>query len=114
MREGQRHFERLTNMAEQRMMRMRMQLDDRRRGGRSKSRSKSRDRRNDGPTPDGPWMNSGCSGKKLDTLEEGGMFPFQRGMDWCFDMSSRFNDQKDLCCRCDRGDGKEMTDRCWL
>ena len=58
-------------------------------------------------------MNGGCSGEKLDTLEEGGMFPFQRGMDWCHDMSNTF-DEKDLCCRCDRGDGKEMTDRCWL
>jgi hypothetical protein len=58
-------------------------------------------------------MNGGCSGEQLDTLREDGMFPFQRGMEWCHDMSNRF-DEKDLCCRCDRGDGIEMTEKCWL
>jgi hypothetical protein len=27
---------------------------------------------------------------------------------------NKFSDRKQLCCRCDNGDGRMRTDRCWL
>jgi hypothetical protein len=85
-----------------------------RRGGKGKSGSRSRSgERRDGPTPDGPWMNGGCAGPKLNELSFGGKsFPFREGEEWCMKESQNYNGS-DLCCRCDSGDGTN-TERCWI
>jgi hypothetical protein len=56
MQNGRYHFENLTNMAEQRVMQLQQQLEDRRNGGRRGGDSSSDDERvSDGPTPEGAW-----------------------------------------------------------
>ena len=82
-----------------------------------RDRGGSRGRGGDGPAPEGPWMAMGCAGPKLENFERGGEpFSFQEGMDMCFEKakSGGYPGDMPLCCRCDRGDGEKMTDRCWL
>jgi len=105
-------------MAQQRMMDVRNGGRRGRKGGRNggRSRSNSRDRRREQmpKPPKGPWMNGGCDGEKISTYKpgQGVKVPFSMGEEWCQKESQNFK-ERDLCCRCDNGDGV-MTDRCWL
>jgi len=67
-----------------------------------------------GPGPGGSWKsNTECSGAKLETFEKD-ITRFKDGEWQCRNVGAIKYPGKILCCRCDRGDGVERTDSCWL